>query len=148
VQFLKSILKIIVFFSILITALRLSSRCFLKQSRMFIILIVVNYFLWCCGRETFRVIWGSIFCLVLICWQVLELCAGFCQVSDLRAVICRLISETSSAGTMLVKSKSASAGTSPLLTSIANWAVLSPTELTVAVECLQHFYEVSDWFVL
>jgi len=61
-------------------------------------------------------------------WQVLELCAVFCEVADLRAIICRLIMESSA--------------DCPLLAGIAHWAVLSPTELTVAVECLQHFFEV------
>jgi len=69
----------------------------------------------------------------LVCcfdWQVLELCVGFCAVHDLRAAVCRLITESPSDCTSL-------------LTRTAHWAALSPTELTVAVECLQHIYEVS-----
>jgi len=69
---------------------------------------------------------------------VLELCVGFCEVSDLRAVVCRLVVDSSAGDT---------ADRAPLLTSISHWAVLSPTELTVAVECLQHIYEV-NLFVL
>jgi len=63
----------------------------------------------------------------------LELCVGFCEISDLRAVICRLVAEPSTN----------TAGRAPLLASIAHWAVLSSTELTVAVECLQRIFEVT-----
>jgi len=64
---------------------------------------------------------------------VLELCVAFCEVTDLRAVICRLLTEQSADTNV----------PAPLLTSIAHWAVLSPTELTVAVECLHHVCEVT-----
>jgi len=63
-------------------------------------------------------------------WQVLELCVGFCKSADLRAVVCRLITESS-------------ADSPSLLKTISHRAVLSTTELTVAVECLHHIYEVS-----
>jgi len=66
----------------------------------------------------------------------MELCVGFCKVTDLRAVVCRLISEPSSTD---------KTGRSPLLKSIADWVVLSPTELVVAVECLQHIFEVTSF---
>jgi len=68
--------------------------------------------------------------------QVMELCVGFCKVTDLHAIVCRLISEPSSTN---------NAGRSPLLKSIGDWAVLSPTELVVAVECLQHIFEVTSF---
>ena len=82
---------------------------------------------YCFGQTCFSVLLSAV--SFTVDWQVLELCAGFCEIADLRAIICRLITESSA--------------DTPLLTSIANWAILSPTELTVAVECLQHFYEVS-----
>jgi len=67
---------------------------------------------------------------------VLELCVGFSEVADLRAVVCRLVTEPSSVD---------GNGHAVLLKNIAHWAVLSPTELTVAVECLQHICEVTSF---
>jgi len=64
--------------------------------------------------------------------QVLELCVGLCQVSDVRADVCHLITEL----------PVDDANHTSLLTSIVRWAVLSPTDLVVAVECLQQICEV------
>jgi len=69
--------------------------------------------------------------------QVLELCVGFCEIADMRAVLCRLITE----------SLASDYAASSLLSSIACWAVLSPTEITVAVECLQHIFEVRSLYL-
>lgn len=68
---------------------------------------------------------------------MLELCVGFCDVADLRAVVCRLVTE----------SRTDDVIHAPLLASISHWAVLSSTELIVAVECLQHICEVTCAFV-
>ena len=64
---------------------------------------------------------------------MLELCVGFCEVAELRAVVCRLVTESSADG---------AGGGSSLLMRIAHWAAVSPTELTVAVDCLHRICEV------
>ena len=62
---------------------------------------------------------------------MLELCVGLCKLAKLRPIVCRLVKESSADG----------AGSDSSLLMIAHWAAVSPTELTVAVDCLHHIYE-------